>query len=336
MTGSRRVGKISPRALERLILPHLGGRRPDVLVHAGLGEDAAVFDAGDSLVVISTDPITAAGEGIGWYATHIAMNDVAAGGARPLGILVTLILPPGCAEETVGALQQDIARAAAALGAEVLGGHTERSDAVTRPVVVATAVGLAGRGRLVGSSGGRPGDQLVLTKTAGLEGTAILATDYADRAAAVLSPEEMERARSLMERLSVVPEALAATAQGATAMHDVTEGGVMGAAWELARASGTGFVLDRRRVPLAPETAKLCAAFDLDPLRLMSSGALLVATPGGEALVEELSRTGIDATVVGELIARGFLVADSAGARELDEDFTPEDELFRLLDSWGA
>lgn len=331
-----RTGKVPPRVLESLILPHLGGRRPEVLIRASLGEDAAVFDPGDALVVVSSDPVTAAGEGIGWYAAHVAMNDVAAGGARPLGILVTLILPPGSSEALVGELQRDIARAVGGLGAEILGGHTEISDSVTRPVVVATALGLAPRGRPIGSSGGRPGDQLVLTKTAGLEGTAILAIDHPGRLAAILSPAETDRARSLLGQLSVVPEALVAVQHGVAALHDVTEGGVLGAAWELARASGTGFTLDRRRVPVAPETEKVCAALHLDPLRLISSGALLIAVAGGDALVEELSAAGIGAAVVGELTERGCSVVGDEGTWELDEAFSPDDELIRLLGTWQA
>ncbi len=302
----------------------------------GLGEDAAVFDPGRALVVVSSDPITGAGTSIGWYAVHVATNDVAAGGGRPLGVLITMMVPPDGEEDIVEGLQQDVARAAAGLGIEVLGGHTEVTDAVTRPVVVATAVGLATGGRLLDSSGGRPGDQLVVTKEAGLEGTAILATDHAARAAEVLSPLEITAAAAFIERLSVVPEALLAAEHGSSAMHDVTEGGVLGATWELARASGTGFCIDRRLVPVAAQTRKLCKHFGIDPLRLISSGSLLVATPRGGELVRSLQAAGIGGAVVGELTPGGYRVIGDDGEEHLPETWCPDDELFRLLDRWAG
>jgi len=334
MTGLPPAGKAPPWVLERYIFPYLGDRRSEVVVRAGLGEDAAVFDPEDQLIAVSTDPITAAGERMGWYAAHVALNDVAAGGARPLGLLVTIILPPGFPPAALAEVQRDFAGAAAANGAEVLGGHTEFSDAVTRPVIVATGVGLIPRGGRVGSGGGKAGDGLVLTKTAGLEGTAILAGDYPDRLAGILSPAEMEAARGMIARISVVPEAMLAAENGATAMHDVTEGGVVGAAWEMARASRTGFRLDGDRVPVAPETAKLGAALHFDPLRMISSGCLLIATPAPGAMVGTLVRAGIDAAVIGALTAGGYLIAGGDAAGELPPDFSPDDELFRVLANW--
>lgn len=334
MKGPTPAGKVSPWVLERCIFPYLGARRSEVIVRAGLGEDAAVFDPDGLLVAVSTDPITAAGKRMGWYAAHVALNDVAAGGARPLGLLVTIILPPGLAPAALAELQRDLAEAASDLGVEVLGGHTESSDAVTRPVIVATGIGLIPRGGRRGSAGGRAGDRLVLTKTAGLEGTAILASDYADRLAGILTPAESEAALAMLARISVVPEALLAAENGAAAMHDVTEGGVIGAAWEMARASRTGFRLDRDQVPVAPVTAKLAAMLQFDPMKLMSSGSLLIATARPEVMVSVLASAGIDAAVVGTLTASGYLIATGDSAGELSPDFSTDDELFRLVAGW--
>ena len=334
MTELRPIGKVPPWVLEHCILPYLGGHRSEVMVRAGLGEDAAVFDPNDHLVAVSTDPITAAGDRMGWYAAHVALNDVAAGGARPLGLLAAIILPPRFPLATLVGLQRDLAEAASDIGVEVLGGHTEFSDAVTRPVIVATGLGLISRRGWRGSAGGRAGDGLVLTKTAGLEGTAILASDYPDRLTGILTPSEMEAARAMLARISVVPEALLAAENGATAMHDVTEGGVIAAAWEMARASRTGFWLDRDRVPVAEVTAKLSAALPFDPMRLISSGSLLIATAQPDAMVGVLARAGIDAAVIGALTAGGYLVAGGDSVSELPPDFSPDDELFRLVAGW--
>jgi hydrogenase maturation factor len=328
------TGKVPPWILERCIFPYLGARRSEVIVRAGLGEDAAVFDPDGLLVAVSTDPITAAGKRMGWYAAHVALNDVAAGGARPLGLLATIILPPGHAPASLAELQRDLAEAAAGTGVEVLGGHTEFSDAVTRPIIVATGIGLIPRGARRGSAGGKPGDGLVLTKTAGLEGTAILASDYPDRLAGILSLAAMETARAMLAQISVVPEALLAADNGATAMHDVTEGGVVGAAWEMARASRTGFRLDRDRVPVAPVTATLAAALHFDPTRLIASGSLLIATPEPDGMVRVLAGAGIDASVIGALTPSGYRITGGDADYELPPDFSPDDELFRLVAGW--
>src|SRR5207248_1346133 len=230
-------GKLAPRELRQLVLGSLGVRRPDVLVHAALGEDAAVIDMGDQACVITVDPLTGAVANAGWYAVHVACNDLAAMGAEPVGVLPALLFPAAAEPEDVRRTMQQIDRAARELGIEVLGGHTEVTPGLAGPIIAMTAVGRAPKGRVVTSAGARPGDALVLTKAAGLEGTAILAADLAERLRGRVPRDVLERARGFVARLSVVPEGRLAAELGATAMHDPTEGGVLGALWELAEAS---------------------------------------------------------------------------------------------------
>jgi hydrogenase expression/formation protein HypE len=174
-----RVGKLAPDILQRVILAQLGVRRPEVLVHSGLGEDSTVLDFGELVAVMSTDPITGAAANSGWIAVHVACNDIAAMGAEPIGVLLTVLLDERTDESALANLMGDVNRACQELGIEVVGGHSEVTALVKAPVLSLTSVGVASRSAYVTSAGGRPGDALILTKAAGLEGTAILASDRA-------------------------------------------------------------------------------------------------------------------------------------------------------------
>jgi len=329
-----KTGKLDPATLRRLVLGRLGVRRDDVVVHARLGEDAAAVGFGDEVCVLSSDPITGAGANAGWYAVHVACNDVAAMGARPVGVLATLLFPETSAEEDVARVMDDIHRAALELGIEVLGGHTEVAPGLSAPIVAMTSVGRARRDRLVTSAGARPGDALVLTKAAALEGTAILAADLAHLLRDHLDAGTIERARAFVGRLSVVPEGILAAELGATALHDPTEGGVLGALWELAEAAGGGYVVDAAAVPILEETRRVCEIFGADPLRLISSGALLIACPDAESMIAGLAARDIPAARIGEVTAsERALIVD--GERH-DVGPVVRDELWRILEEHGA
>jgi hydrogenase expression/formation protein HypE len=173
-----KTGKIAPDLLKKLIFSNLGIERDEVMVHSCIGEDSSVIDFGDRLCVLSTDPITGASKGIGKYAVNISCNDVASNGAEPLGVMITLLLPENFTEEGIASIMKEINDAATKLNVEVLGGHTEVTTAVNQVIISCTAVGIVDRDKLVTSSGASPGDDIVLTKWAGLEGTAILATEF--------------------------------------------------------------------------------------------------------------------------------------------------------------
>ncbi|MBX6772852.1 MAG: AIR synthase family protein [Chloroflexi bacterium] len=298
-----RPGKLSPHDLTTIIFPRRGMERPDVLVHPALGQDAAVVDFGSEVAVLSSDPITGAGQDAGWLAVHIAVNDVAACGARPVGVLMTMLLAPETARADAHRLMEEANRAARELGIEILGGHSEITAGLSRSLVVLTALGRAARDRYVTAAGARPGDTLLLTKAAGLEGTAILAADFPGALAGSLPLDLLARARAFRERISIVPEALAAVEAGATAMHDATEGGILGAASELAAAAGVGVEIDADRVPVLPETRAICEAVGIDPLALVSSGALLITTPRPDAVIRSIASRGCPVTAIGRVVA---------------------------------
>jgi len=253
--------------------------------------------------VVSSDPVTGATRGVGGLAVNVACNDVATRGVRPVAAVCTLLLPPGTTEGELESLAADLAAQADALGVSVVGGHTEVTDAVRRVVVSITAIGIAPRGAGVSSRGALAGDALVMTKSAGLEGTAILAREHEAALRTELGDAAVDAALRLEGELSVVPEGvLAGALDGVHAMHDITEGGVLGAAWEMAEAAGLGCEVRAGDVPVLPETRAVCARFGLDPLRLVSSGSMLIAASDPAPLLAALEGAGIPAARVGSVL----------------------------------
>lgn len=331
---SVKAGKLTPERLNAIILSRLGARRPETRLRARLGEDSAALEFGGDLIVASTDPITGASREAGWLAVNVSCNDLATNGAEPVAVLLTLMAPVGTDEETLRILMEGAHQAAVDLNVEIVGGHTEIVPAVTQPVFSATALGRVRPDRLITTAGAKPGYQLILTKAAGLEGTAILALDYGDRLRS-LEPAQLQRARALSAELSVVRDGLIAARNGATAMHDVTEGGVLGALYEMAEASGVGVTVWEEALPILPETRLICDELGLDPLRLISSGAMLICCPDGRRVIDALHAEDIPAALIGEVTTGGRYVVNKNGERRA---ITPpeSDELWRakaLLDA---
>ena len=308
-------------------------RRPETLVPARLGVDAAAIalDA-DWACVLTSDPITTASVGAGRLAVHVVCNDLAAMGAEPIGLLATLLFPAGISAHQIGQLTAEIDATARSLNVEVLGGHTEIAPGLSAPLVVMSGVGKVRRDRLLTAAGARPGDALVLTKAAALEGTHVLANDLSSRLQE-LPRAVLDEARRYGQELSVVPEARLAVELGATAMHDPTEGGVVGALWEMAEASGCGFRVSVSAIPVRDATRAICSTLNVDPLRLIASGALLIACRDGGAMVSGLHDGGIEANQIGAMSdsAEGRRLIHSDG-REETVGRLDRDELYRVLE----
>lgn len=297
--------------LQSNILDVLKARRNEVIVGPAVGEDCAVIRAVEGLVFLSCDPITGAASDLGYLAAHINCNDLAASGAEPLGLMVNLLMPVTADAAGVKAIMSEIEDAAKNLRIDVLGGHTEFTSAVTRPVVCATAVGTARK--IVKSSGAEEDDAIVMTKTAGIEGTYIIAKDFAGRLEPSLlakknAPEYTEadaaEALAYIKKISVLPESRIMLKHEVTSMHDITEGGVYGAVAELCAGGGAGAVLQESKIPLSDVTRKICARLDLNPYRLLSGGSLLCTVKKPKPLIEELQAAGIAASVIGKIAAR--------------------------------
>ncbi|MDY7080127.1 MAG: AIR synthase family protein [Chloroflexota bacterium] len=309
MQTSYPLGKLPPEHLARLFARYAPSDER-VILGPGVGHDAAVISFGDRYLVAKTDPITFASDEIGWYAVHINGNDVACTGATVRWFLATLLLP----ETSTGAALVDtifdqIAGACAELGVVLVGGHTEITYGINRPIVIGCMLGEVGPERLVRSDGAQPGDVLLVTKGIAVEGTAIIARER-NSGLEGLSEPFLERCRGFLydPGISVVRDAAVATAAGTVhAMHDPTEGGLATGLWEMAKAANVGLEVNEDAIPILPETQTLCERLGLDPLGLIASGALLlaVAPEDATAIQATLEEAGISATRVGRVREQG-------------------------------
>lgn len=315
-----RLGKLDNDELEQLVLKKFHRVRKESLAAPEIGVDCAALDLGGDIAVLSCDPITSASiSQLGRLSVHVSCNDAAAAGAEPIGLLVTLLAPPSATKQDIGRVADDLAAAARDAGVDVLGGHTEVTDAVTRMVTNTTVLARIPHNRML--SGMKDGNDIVMTKWAGLEGSAIIAEDF-PHVFQSLTDDIRETARGFVRYLSVVPEGLYAASHGATAMHDVTEGGILGAAWEMSRAAGIGMEINVDKIAVLPETMAICNAAKLDPYRLISSGCMLIACNDGSALVEGLRQIDIPATLIGKAGGNALRYSDGTiiappGADEL-------------------
>ena len=302
------------------------------------GEDAALIDFGDRYLVAKTDPITLATDLIGWYVVQVNANDLAVIGATPRWLMVTLLLPEGTARATVRGIFAQLTEACSSLGVSLVGGHTEITHGLSRPIAVGAMLGEVAKDRAVLTSGARLGDAVVMTKGIAIEGAAILAREAQDRLIdASVSPASIETAKELLfvPGISVVRDAqIACHAVDVHAMHDPTEGGLATGLLEMARAAGVGLTLDVDAVPVLPECREFCDALGLDPLGLIASGALLAAVDPADApiLIDALGREGIPAHEIGRITRQeeGLRVQTEGAARDLP--LFDRDELARFLD----
>ena len=331
------IGKIPPRIMEKLVYTKLGVVDPSVLVGPAIGEDAAIIDLGDGRVlIVHNDAITGASEFLGWLAVHIVSNDIAVRGARPRWFLMSLFLPEIMSEDFLERIMSQVDKAAKELGIMVIGGHTEATSNLDRPIVGTTAIGIAEKDKAVTTSGAKTGDYVIMTKVAAIEGTAILCTDFADiLRSRGIDEKTLEKGSKFLTRVSVMKEALALAERGlVTSMHDPTEGGILGGVAEIAYASQKTIEFWADKVPIARETKLVTEALGVNPLKLISSGALVATiSPNNvnEAL-KTLQMLGIESAVIGKVCDHsGYLVKV---VRDSSIDFVNDvyvsDELFHL------
>lgn len=328
-----KVGKLDSDLLKKIVFEKITYKRPEVLIRPGIGEDCAVVDFGDYECVMSTDPITAAVSEIGRLAIHITCNDIASNGVEPLGIMLSVMLPLGTTEEDVKIIMEHAGETAAELGVEIIGGHTEITQAVHTPVIVSTAIGRAKKGQSQSATEMKPGDFVMMTKSAGIEGTGILALDFERELGDVCSKEELLEAKQLLSQVSVVREGIVAGKIGTAGMHDITEGGVLGAVWEMCEISHNGVELWLDHIPVKNVTKKICEHFGINYLRLISSGCMLImVTPENRSLLEhDLAKAGIEVSCIGVIKERkvGVMMKSEDG---LEPIAPPEaDELYKVV-----
>lgn len=310
-----KIGKLPVNVLKRSVLRQLGTKREEVLNGAGVGADCAVFSSCGQetfMTCVQTSPVRTGGASAeGGYGTAIppgeltlrCINNLAAAGASGFAVMTALMLPESTEEEELKTLTAEAEAVCARLNVQIAGGQTVVSETVACPIMTVTGYGIPLDGKGQADSRVKPGQDIVLSKWIGLEGTAILAgrsyEGLCERYPAYLVDEAV-----CMDRwMSVVPEAAIAVKSGVCAMHDVSEGGIFGALWELAERAGVGLHIDLKKIPLRQETVEVCEYCNVNPYELLSGGCLLMAAEDGEALKSRLEAEGIPAAVIGKTVA---------------------------------
>ena len=324
--------------MEKYIFSRLPPAKKDVVVGPGMGLDVAITRLKNKTFLIShLDPIVGAIGRIGWLAVHIACNDIATSGASPSWILPLILLPEHWTEKMLDTISKDIATAAKETGVSIIGGHTGYVPGSLKPLVSITALGISNKKYII-SAGAKNGDIVVLTKGAGIEGTAIIADDFED----VLKEKRVNRdiireAKKLINDISVIPEALIVK-KHANAMHDATRGGVMEALLEMARAANVTIEAHRDKIPIRRETKIFSEKLGFDPLWMIGSGALLISLPQNrvEMVLKQLRDSNIPAACIGRVRkGKGSVILHEGNKKKLYEKPMPEkDELATLWRSY--
>ena len=327
-----KIGKVPEAVLKRSVLKQVNTKREEIVVGAGVGEDcAAVALHEDEVFVLSTDPITGTTKDMGELAVHITANDLASAGAEVVGMMLSILLPADAEEADLKAMMGQISSACDKLNIQIMGGHTEVTTAVNQPVITITGVGKVKKGKLVTTGGAKPGHDVVVSKWIGLEGTSIIAKEKEEELKKKLPAELIETAKGFDAYISVVPDGKAAVSAGVSAMHDVTEGGIFGALWELAEASGVGLTIDLMKIPIRQETIEVCECFDINPYELISSGCMLMTAENGLDLVNSLKEQGIFASVIGKVTAGNDRVLMNGEEKRFLEP-PKTDELYKIFE----
>ncbi len=310
---------------------------PRVILGPGLGRDAAVIDFGERYLVTKSDPITFATDEIGWYVVHVNANDIACLGASPLWFIATLLLPEGKTDKRlVQSIFEQLQSGCSEVGATLVGGHTEITVGLDRPIAIGTMFGEVSPAQLIRSDGARPGDKLLLTKQIAVEGTALLAREARDALQSTLPEALLERAARFLHEpgISVVRDAATLIRAGRVhAMHDPTEGGIATGLREITEAAGVGALIEADALPVYPETRALCAALQLDPLGLIASGSLLAAVAAEDAdeMVRALQAANIPAKLIGTVRETpGVALHDDTGQHPLP--IFARDEIARFFE----
>ena len=325
-----KIGKVSESVLKRSILKEVETIREEVLVGAAVGEDCAMVKLKeDEVFVLSTDPITGTTKDIGQLSICVTLNDIASSGAEPVGVLLSVLLPPETTEEDLKRIMHGVSQECVKNNVQIIGGHTEITQAVKQAIITVTGVGKVKLGNEITTSGAKPGDDIVVSKWIGLEGTSIIAKEKEEELKKRFSTDYIRRAQDFDQYLSVVKDAMTAVEAGVHSMHDVTEGGIFGALWELGESSGVGMTVNLKDIPIRQETVEICNFYDINPYCLISSGCMLMAAPDGEKLVDALHEHGIYACIIGKTNDSNDRVVMNDGERRF---LTPPetDELYKI------
>ncbi|WAM30514.1 AIR synthase family protein [Caldicellulosiruptor naganoensis] len=323
------IGKIPIEILNEHIF-ELKTARDDVLLGPDIGEDSAAVDIKGDIAVITTDPITAASSMAGYLSVVVVCNDLAAAGAEPIGVLSTILMPPESSQDEFVQILEEIKEACKRFNVQLLGGHSEVSPIVTKPLIVSTGFGKVQRHMLISTKGAKVGDKIIVTKTLGIEGTLILYNKEKERLRRILTPHEISEIEDYINRLSVIEEGLIAR-KYASSMHDITEGGLFGAIYEVCKASKKGAKIYEDKIVLSNSVKKVSSFFNLNPYKLISSGSMLITTSEEDDLISELKEKGIGCCVIGEIVEDTKIEFISSNGESILIDKLPIDEIYKVV-----
>ncbi|MBN2569593.1 MAG: AIR synthase family protein [Deltaproteobacteria bacterium] len=329
------IGKIHMDSLQKLLNKYTH-RSDRVIIGSGIGEDAAVIDMKDRYLIAKTDPITGATDEIGYYVVNINANDIVSMGGSPLWFLATILLPEASGERNLELIFSQISKSCEALGIVYCGGHTEVTKAVTTPVVIGQMLGEVKKTDLKPTSAARVGDDLIITKSAAIEATSLIAREK-EKELKVKFPEDLiERAKNFLfdPGISVVHDASVLKGLNEVhALHDPTEGGVTTGIFEMAQASNLGVEVFHDAIPVREETMVLCDFYNINPLGTFASGALLISiSPSAtDSVIERLSLEGIPAARIGVMVSLEKGRTLIKGVKALPLPVYHQDELSKIL-----
>ncbi len=324
-------GKVNIELLQEILENiNKNGCNKEVIQSPEIGVDCAILDFGDEYLLVSSDPITGATSNIGELVVDVNANDIYASNGIPVGIILTILMPINSTDEDVSMVMADISTKCSSMNITILGGHTEVTDAVTRPVVSATILGKSKNRKLLKKQSIKEGFDIVLTKHIALEGTNILACDYENYLEDKLSNDELFFAKNLTQFLSISEECKIAFSHNENIfLHDVTEGGVFGGLYEMFEHLDYGFEVNAGSIPVLEVTKKISGIFEINPYKLISSGSLLIACENGQELVDLFRKKNIVANLIGKVTKNKDKVIVNEGKSQILQQ-PSGDDLFKI------
>ncbi len=328
-----KIGKLTASQLEEVIFKNIKKKRKEFLNSPGIGDDCAALDLGDKVCYLSSDPITGAVNKIGKLAVNITCNDLATTGIEPMGIMATILAPTTSTIEDLKQIVIDMEAECEKLNIDILGGHTEITDAVTKIIVSITGIGFGTKAHYEKKEKIKSDDIILLTKGVGIEGTAIISFEKEEELKSILSKKELEYGKSMMEMTSVVKEGLLAS-DLSKGMHDVTEGGILGAIWEVSELSNLGVTIYEESLKIADTTSKICDFYNIDPLKLISSGSMLivVSPENKDSLLKKLRLENISTYEIGFFTdnTKDKIIIDRENQKSIIDE-PGSDELYKVI-----
>ncbi|MBN1682788.1 AIR synthase family protein [Candidatus Bathyarchaeota archaeon] len=328
------TGKVSPEVLKKCVFPYLGTLSNRIIKGPGIGEDAPIIDFGEKALVVKANPITGAEKNIGTLVVHITANDVAVRGAKPKWFLNTIFLQEGATEDQLTEITSQMHDACKEIGVQIIGGHTECTPTLKKTIISGFMIGEALKENLIINSKIEVDDKIIMTKTAGIEGTSILSTELYKQLIKKIDRNKIIISQNLIKKISIVPDALTAIdAGGVNYLHTPTEGGLLNGIYEMSEALKIGVLINEEKIKFHPLTIEICDFLKIDPLKLMSSGTLLIVADKHKAdkIIEELSNKKIGASIIGEVksLKEGRLLKKNSETLKIEA--IKQDEVYRIL-----